>query len=182
MKSSQAIFPENHIRQMEFCEFMMENKMQRILKKTYWINEQLNIPVCTQNSQKLNVRAGNIAPFFIDGKYLTASPKSNYSKKSANSYCGDIWLFKAQCGRSDMVSQNYVSWSFNSNKWSIKWPPRSSHLSPNVGLSAYRHEFARAANLDELRNKIIQLCANTPPNLLRNIRLSLYHRFICLLQ
>lgn len=92
---------------MEFCEFMMENKMQRILKKTYWINEQLNIPVCTQNSQKLNVRAGNIAPFFNDGKYLTVSPKSNYSKKSANSYCEDIWFQRDRCSRHNAAE---VTW------------------------------------------------------------------------
>ncbi|XP_072403034.1 uncharacterized protein [Diabrotica undecimpunctata] len=138
-----------------------------------------------------------VGPFFIDGNLTGNEYLELLQNQSIPAVqllpvnFEDIRFHQDGCpAHNTRAVQNYLETIFGnkliSSRGTIKWPPRSPDLSPNdfflwgyLKASVYRHGFKRARNLAELRDKIIHLCGSIRPELLRDMRVSLYRFDIC---
>jgi len=167
----------------------------------YWSRKNLrvNIPTRTQFQQKLNVWTGVIGdviigPFFINGnlnsrKYLTLLREQIIPAIGRQGIdIESVWLLHDGCpahGTNEVT--NYLNAIFPNriigNRGTIRWPPRSPDLTlldfflwPYLKNQIYGHRHIRCENLDELRHRIIELCADINPNTLTKVRQNFYDR------
>lgn len=174
----------------------------------YWSreNKHLSVAVRTQYPQKLNVWTGIlgnhiIGPLIIDGnlngnKYLELLENQIIpAVQNLPVNFDNIWFQQDGCpSHNKKTVITFLETTFPNHliatRGMIKWPPRSPDLAPHdfflwgcLKETAYKHAFERATNLVDLREKLIQLCANITPNQLNDMRVSLYNRFgYCLAQ
>lgn len=169
-------------------------------------NKHLHIPSRTQYPQKVNVWTGIlgdsiIGPFFIDGN-LNANKYFNLLRnqiipalRALNINFEEIWYQQDGCpAHNAMLVKQFLQTTFPdriiSTMGTIQMPPRSPDLAPNdfflwghVKQQVYGQRHERATNLDELRQKIIEVHANITPELLANTRRAFYDRLgYCLAQ
>lgn len=150
----------------------------------HWLREHH-----TQYKQKLNVWAGIfrdqiIGPFFIDGnldgpKYLELLQEQIVPaiQEIAGDYFHDVWFQQDGApAHFRTIVRNYLNVVFN-NHWigrrgTIEWPARSPDLSPlDFFLWGYLKSKVYATkplNLDDLRQRIVNACAEITPEMIRN--------------
>lgn len=195
---------EHFLENIVFCDessFSLHKKHNPSVTRYYSKkNKHLSVAVRTQRPQKLNVWTGMlgdhiIGPFFIDGnlngrKYLQLLQNEvipSIRRLPINFQA--VWFQQDGCSSHnyraaiDFLNQTFPD-RLISTHGTINWPARSCDLSPNdfflwgfIKEEIYRHDYERARNLAELRQKIINFCANITPEQLRSMRRNLYDRF-----
>lgn len=166
----------------------------------YWsqTNQHRYVPTQTQFPQKLNVWAGIlgdhiIGPFFIDGsldsqKYLSLLQDNILPAVRAlpNLDLESVWYQQDGCpAHNAIIVRQFLEETFQERLMSgfgtIKWPPRSPDLSPNDFflwgfLKTQIYSRNRPENLQQLRQRIVDTCANISPQMLENTRADFYNR------
>lgn len=166
----------------------------------YWSRENLHIslPTRTQHPQKVNVWAGLIGnrvigPFVLDGnlngrKYLELLQNRVVPAIRENFDTNVVWFQQDGCpAHNTRVVSNYLNEIFE-NRWigtngPVRWPARSPDLAPNdfflwpyIKNTVFHHIDERPQNLEELQNRISEVCNNIAPHIFENVRRNFYDR------
>lgn len=167
----------------------------------YWSRENLYQyqPTRTQYPQKLNVWAGIlgdhiIGPFFINGnlngqKYLDLIQNDIIPCiQNLNIDTRTIYFQHDGCAaHNDRRVRNFLNTNFP-NRWigtygPIRWPARSPDLAPNdfylwgfLKNTIFGHPINRPTTLDEMRQKIVDVCLSIPAQTFNNVRENFINR------
>lgn len=169
----------------------------------YWSNENPHWlrENHTQYPQKLNVWAGIfrdriVGPFFIDGnldgpRYLELLQEQIVPaiQEIAGDDFNEIWYQQDGApAHFRVIVRNYLDVVFN-NRWigrrgTIEWPPRSPDLTPlDFFLWGYIKNKVYAIkprDLEDLRQKIVNVCVDITPDMIRSAIENFYVRLgIC---